>query len=461
MQSRKLPIWKTILFALIPTLLLFGAIEGISRVIWSYMEREAQNQDPNKVINYSRIFDPVVGYRLKPNIETPEGMFTHSIGRITLKFPVHMHTNAGGFMQREDVAPEKKPDSLRILTIGESTTQGHHVDQNYPSVLRQLLQRNSGYPGGIEVINSGVAGWISDQWALEAELRLSAYRPDIVIFYAGWNDFQTYAPQFPPPATSWFKSAYGYLPGAASWLKSVTLLGALWSKLETDISQSQADPLRANDHNPDIGGLLAHGNTRELRQAIVSLKAKRDRYVEKLTALEAEPSKDLEKIADRKSAILGFDDDLQKLTARLAQVPATSLAGYDPLLVYKFYLENLDRAAAAFQRQNPKVKIVLSTLVGRWPYESEAYFTEGNNAVWWMKEDHDSSQDAALYLARFNDLIRSHSREQGWALIDNALLFANVSREEIMWDFAHFTDVGYRMLGENMYRGLMDQGLVH
>ncbi len=103
------------------------------------------------------------------------------------------------------------------------------------------------------------------------------------------------------------------------------------------------------------------------------------------------------------------------------------------------------------------MRIVISTLVGRWPYESESYFLDGNNSVWWMKAGLDDSKTAHAYLEQFNDLIREYAKEKGWVLIDSDKAFENVRREEIQWDFAHFTDVGYRMLGETIYRGLMDQ----
>jgi lysophospholipase L1-like esterase len=454
MQDRKLPAWKKIVFALIPALLLFAVIEGVSRIIWADMESSAQEQDPNKVINYTRIYDPIVAYKLKPNLDTPDGSYTNEIGRLSFTVAVKTHTNANGFMQRDDVALEKKPDSLRIMTVGESTTQGHNVDANYPSVLRDLFKDDPRYKSRVEVVNAGVAGWVSDQWALEAEHVLSAYKPDVVIFYAGWNDFQSYDPQGKMPTQSWFTGAYSYLPGATFSLKSVALLSALLAKIE---SQVAGDELRSDDHNPDIPALLERGDVSQLQQAIQHLKAKRERYAQKLADLEAAAQKDQEKIESRKTAIQQFAADEQKLSDRLA----TLSADYDPHKLYKFYLINLDRAVAAFRRANPDVKIVVSTLVGRWPYESESYFLEGNNSIWWMKQHHNDSKQAAQFLDRFNALIRSNAAEKGWTLIDNAQAFSNVNREELQRDFAHFTDEGYRMLGENMYHGLVDQGVIH
>jgi lysophospholipase L1-like esterase len=458
MQERKLPIWKKIVFALIPALLLLGIIEGVSRIIWAEMEAKAQEQDPNKVINYSRIYDPIVAYKLKPNFDTPEGIFKSQIGRVSFSFAAKTHTNANGFMQRDDVAPEKKPGTLRIITVGESTTQGHHVDENYPSILRKLLAQDANFAGRVEVVNAGVPGWVSDQWALESEHVLAAYKPDVVIFYAGWNDFQSYDPEGVIPEKPWFSTAYSYLPGSSYSLKSVTLLSALWAKFEA--KAATADSLRADDHNPDIEGLLKHGTARQIEQAIFSLKAKTERYAQKVAAMEAEADKDNKKIEERKTSIREFEADVQRLSDRLAVV-AKDAVELDSHQLYKFFLINLDRAVAAFRQTNPDVKIVVSTLVGRWPYESEAYFLDGNNSIYWMKQHHNDSRQAAHYLERFNDLIRSNAHEKGYTLIDNAAAFADKNREELQWDFAHFTDVGYRMLGENMYHGLVDQGVIH
>ncbi len=460
MQDRRLPLWKNVVFALIPGLVLFAAIEGVSRIVWAHMETSAERDDPNKVINFTRIFDPIVAFKLKPNFEIPENIYTHTIGRTNFKIAMHVYTNADGFMQRESAPLEKKPDSLRIMAIGESTTQGHHVDLNYPSVLRQRLQGNPHYPGGVEVINAGVSGWISDQWALESEQKLAAYRPDIVIYYAGWNDFQGYNPYVGLPVKSYYASNFSYLPGAASsHLKSIALLSALWAKYATDTPATPADAFGADDHNPDIEGLLAHGDGSQLRYAIANVTAKRERYAQKLNELEAAANKNQEKIEKRKSAIQRFDTEIKKLSDRLLSVEEAPTKD-NTRQRYKFFLQNLDRSVAAFREKNPDVKIVVSTLVGRWPYESEAYFQDGNNAVLWMKQNHGNSKSAAKFLECFNALIRSNAQEKGFALIDNAEKFENVNREEIMWDFAHFTNVGYGMLGVNMYEGLRDKGLV-
>jgi GDSL-like Lipase/Acylhydrolase family len=220
---------------------------------------------------------------------------------------------------------------------------------------------------------------------LLAERELAALRPDIVVLYAGWNDFAAYSPHLEAPKKSTFEYIYGYLPGPAHWLRSVTLLHAA----------------------------------------------------------------------------------LQKLTATMTSEPRTGTgpsvqteAGHIRAL-YKFYLLNLDRTIAAFRKENKDVRIVISTLVGRWPYESEDYFRDGNNSTWWMKtEGQDDSKTAYQHLGRFNELIRDYAKQNGLVLIDAASRFESVKREEIMWDFCHMTDVGYHMLAEIIFNGLRDQGLL-
>jgi GDSL-like Lipase/Acylhydrolase family len=390
-SARKLPLWKIIVFSLTPALLFFAIVEGAARIAWTYLEADAFAKHPYKIINFLEVPDAVVGYRLAPNYDSQERMFTTSIGRFQFKDPTHIHTNANGYMQREEVVPSRQKDSLRIVTIGESTTQGGHVDQSYPSVLRNLIRSTTKYPGGAEVINAGVQGYVSDQWTLLAERELAALRPDIVVLYAGWNDFQAYNPHTEAPKKSTFKTPYSFWPEPAHWLRSVTLLNAAFQKLK---ATPETYPKRTNASAPQTG------------------------------------------------------------TGPTVQAEADHIRA-----LYKFYLLNLDRTIAAFRNENKDVRVVISTLVGRWPSESEDYFRDENNSIWWMKMDKDDSKTAYQHLGRFNDLIRDYAKQNGLILIDSASRFESVKREEIMHDFCHFTDVGFRMLAETIFNGLRDEGL--
>ena len=82
-----------------------------------------------------------------------------------------------------------------------------------------------------EVLNAGVSGWVSDQWATYSEIELSQYEPDVVIFYAGWNDFQSYDPFQGVPRVSYFQPNSGAAPIWGAFLKSVTLGNAIFHKI--------------------------------------------------------------------------------------------------------------------------------------------------------------------------------------------------------------------------------------
>ena len=162
--------------------------------------------------------------------------------------------------------------------MGESTTQGHSTDVgNYPVYLKATLeQRARGY-AAVEMINAGVSGWTSDQLALRAERQLAAYRPDIVVLYAGWNDFQSYDPFGPPPTRSYFEQAFGVVPpGERLGLRSVQLLSAAYTSVSTRVAGKMKSlgaarsgatgqdgrrvPVLPGQSRPDRGGVSAAGS---------------------------------------------------------------------------------------------------------------------------------------------------------------------------------------------------------
>ena len=192
---------KKLVFATVTFVVVLVAVEAVAQVVWWWLESRAFARTTkrgeailrNDAINFAKVADGHYGYVLRPGFAR---------GGLVV--------NSQGFAQREPVAMERSPGTLRLIAMGESTTQGHDVDTgNYPAYLRKLLKVNGRGFSEVDVLNAGVPGWVSDQIALRAKRELAAYKPDIVVLYAGWNDFQSYDPYGPPPTESYFQTAYG------------------------------------------------------------------------------------------------------------------------------------------------------------------------------------------------------------------------------------------------------------
>ncbi|HYM00226.1 MAG TPA: SGNH/GDSL hydrolase family protein, partial [Blastocatellia bacterium] len=98
-----------------------------------------------------------------------------------------------------------------------------------------LHQQSKGYQS-YEVINAGVPGWVSDQITMRVRTQLAAYKPDAVILYVGWNDFQAFDPTTEPPKMSAFEAMYGgaiWKQYATGTLRSVALLSAVYEQVHT------------------------------------------------------------------------------------------------------------------------------------------------------------------------------------------------------------------------------------
>jgi lysophospholipase L1-like esterase len=130
---------------------------------------------------------------------------------------------------------------------------------------------------------------------------------------------------------------------------------------------------------------------------------------------------------------------------------------YPPKEVYAFYLRNLDHMIASFRNQNPAVKIVISTLVGRWPMDTEEQFERDDGHIWWMKGYHMSRQGAAAMLARFNQLIVDYAGANHLTLVDMAGTFAGLDRQRLMWSFAHMTNEGYEIVARTFYDAIASE----
>jgi GDSL-like Lipase/Acylhydrolase family len=97
-------------------------------------------------------------------------------------------TNSRGFRNNRDFTYDKPTDTIRVLSLGDSHTQGYEVRQEatFSAVLEQGLASNG---ERAEVLNAGVSGFSTAEEVAFLEAEGHKYQPDVVIlgFYA--NDF--------------------------------------------------------------------------------------------------------------------------------------------------------------------------------------------------------------------------------------------------------------------------------
>jgi hypothetical protein len=98
-------------------------------------------------------------------------------------------TNSRGFRNTKEFAYEKPPNIIRVLSLGDSQTQGYEVrqDATFSAVLERYLNTRS-IPA--EVINAGVSGFSTAEELVFLENEGRKYQPDIVVLGYYANDFE-------------------------------------------------------------------------------------------------------------------------------------------------------------------------------------------------------------------------------------------------------------------------------
>lgn len=126
-------------------------------------------------------------------------------------------TNSKGFRNTREFAIPKPAGALRVLSLGDSNTQGYEVRQEFTfsAVLeRDLLRRGR----RAEVINAGVSGFSTAEALVFLENEGIRYAPDVVVLGFSANDFEdnVKAGLFALDAGRGLKEEkYEHLPGVA------------------------------------------------------------------------------------------------------------------------------------------------------------------------------------------------------------------------------------------------------
>ena len=97
-------------------------------------------------------------------------------------------TNSRGFRDTREFAYAKPVNTLRVLVLGDSNTQGYEVNQDstFSAVLERYLKQRQ---INAEVINTGVSGFSTAEELALLENEGVKYHPDVVVVGLFENDF--------------------------------------------------------------------------------------------------------------------------------------------------------------------------------------------------------------------------------------------------------------------------------
>jgi len=136
------------------------------------------------------------------NLFAPEVMEIHPwlVGwmkpNVTAKFgDVTITSNANHYRWTGAPSPDKAADRYRIALLGGSTTFSTGVSDkdSWPALLQKELGP------GYAVYNYGIAGFSTAENIIQMALQAPEIKPDLVVFYEGWNDIRHYHnPAFTP-----------------------------------------------------------------------------------------------------------------------------------------------------------------------------------------------------------------------------------------------------------------------
>ena len=117
-------------------------------------------------LNNTRVQDPVLFWRPKPGI------------------PPY---SAQGFKTTIEMEIPKPANVFRIMTYGDSNTEGGR-EGDWTLELYKLLQRRNSPALTYELVNAGVAGYSSYQGVQRFLEEWEEYQPDLILVSFGWND---------------------------------------------------------------------------------------------------------------------------------------------------------------------------------------------------------------------------------------------------------------------------------
>jgi lysophospholipase L1-like esterase len=191
-MTRALSWPRTVVYSLLPVLLLLLLAEGGLRVYSWYFRTAYERYNPS-----TERLELVPGFQA------------------TLPGGRRIRINSKGFVGPE-FADEKPAGIGRIFTVGDSCTFAGAWDISYSVFLERILNADG---RKFEVINAGIEGYDSAYAVARIRDDILRYDPDLVTIYVGWNDLMKTRPGSVSPG------------GRVSWLGTVASQSYLFKGL--------------------------------------------------------------------------------------------------------------------------------------------------------------------------------------------------------------------------------------
>ena len=170
-RTRELPLWKKLVFAMVPLLALLCVAEAAARIergtLFTLENHRAKRLDISRREN-GAIPHPRLGWALNPN-------YTHR----DESHGIAVSIDAEGFRSNGHAA---RTAGRSIVAVGDSFTFGSEVDdrETWPAYLESLLERR--------VRNGGVGGYSIGQIVLRAEEILKRVPAEwLIVSFIGAN----------------------------------------------------------------------------------------------------------------------------------------------------------------------------------------------------------------------------------------------------------------------------------
>jgi len=177
---------KNLKYSVIAILLIFLIAELISRAAYVITKPKGQAEGGPESEQPYFMDHPVLGWTARPGYDGPRDFN----GR-----DYHFKINSA-FMRDDEISLEKGENTVRVLCLGDSITEGSEVDNDgtYPNLLEKELNKlNLGKH--FEIYNCGVGDYgIRQELLFLREIGLK-YKPDIVILGYYVNDGRGFIPR--------------------------------------------------------------------------------------------------------------------------------------------------------------------------------------------------------------------------------------------------------------------------